>query len=623
METLITQMMNTGIIETVKFTVNKILSSISFKGAEDSIEIIEQFNLDEVRDNYIEKHVFNVLRMRTIHKQEHDILLDDIYFPLKIKNAENNDELIVDDEFTLLHPRVLNIVGIAGQGKSTILRKLFQNELRLRKRIPFFLELRRIEKESLLDFFKSALEILGIDIKRSDNHVELLLQSGNIVLMLDGFDEVKANSRSEILYQIKELNLRFNCPIIVTSRPETEICREVSINNLMVKDLDEESQLGILKVLSEEREFDELAGIIAGNVQLKETLKTPILINLLYVCYPYWDELPSNIVEFYNKLYITLYLKHDRLKCWARERKSKLETVDSLWCFSALCFFSIQDEVFEFDTASLAYYANKALKAADVDNKQCEFFLDDLINITCLIQQDGLDRYVFLHKSVQEYHAAYAISTLPGGMKSNFYDFVTRTISNNDKFDNVLNFLRFIDEDSFQSCMVIKYFDKLELESVVKNSLDYVCEYLAKKINGLGMYAEKTDDNNVSWEAVEVISPEIEIDVLNLIRYGSRFSDRVLDDLILNAANSDFEISELENYDYSYVVNILDEKKSVTRYRVTLSSFIIYHDLSLKIAARLKEIASSYYYSVYIPLVTDKNRKSLALRDAFEIKRDV
>ncbi|QIX94205.1 NACHT domain-containing NTPase [Cedecea sp. FDAARGOS_727] len=623
MDPLLTQILINGTGEAVKVMTEKLLSSRWLKGTEESMGIVEQLNQPEIRTKYIEKHVSNALRMRTLHQREHDILLNEIYFPLTVINAANSDEFIVNDECILSHSRILNIIGIAGQGKSTILRKLFQNEIRLNNRIPFFLELRRIENGTILDYFKSTLESMGVDINRSNNHVELLLQSGKIILMLDGFDEVKSHARLEILSQITELNIRYNCPAIVTSRPETEVCRETSINNLLVKGLDEESQLGILKVLSNQNEFKELSSIIRDNPQLKETLKTPILINLLYVCYPYWDELPSNVVEFYNKLYVTLYLKHDRMKSWARERKSTLNTDDSLWCFSALCYFSMKDEIFEFDTISLTKYAKKALNAASFDIKECENFVDDIINITCLIQQDGLDRYVFLHKSVQEYHAAYTISNLPKEINKQFYDSITENLSSNDKFDNVLNFLHYIDKDAFQKNISIEYFEKLGLADIVDLDLDDVCDFIIKKIQKLNLYGVKDENDQVSWEMMDVISSEIGLDILPLMRGGQRINDDTLDITIFEAANEDFHISELEKYDYAHVVNKHTNEAYKTRYTITLSSFMIENNLLLSVAEKLKEITSEYYHCVYIPLIAERERKTQALYKEFEIKRDI
>lgn len=622
MDPLLNQIVISGTGEAVKVMTEKLLSSRWLKGTEEAIGIIEQLDQPEIRSKYIEKHVSNALRMRTLHQREHDILLDDIYFPLTIVNVSNKDEFIVDNECIITHSRILNIIGIAGQGKSTILRKLFQNEIRLNNRIPFFIELRRIEKGTLIEYFKSTLESLGVDINRTNNHVELLLQSGKIVLMLDGFDEVKANSRYEMLSQITELNIRYNCPVIVTSRPETEVCRETSISNLLVKELDEESQLGILKVLSNQSEFVELSSVIRDNPQLKETLKTPILINLLYVCYPYWDELPSNVVEFYNKLYITLYLKHDRMKSWARERKSTLNTDDSLWCFSALCYFSMRDEVFEFDTLSLTKYAKKSLSAASFDVKQYEAFVDDIINITCLIQQDGLDRYVFLHKSVQEYHAAYTISNLPKEIKKQFYDSITENLLSNDKFDNVLTFLHYIDKDAFQKYISIEYFERLGLAAIAEAELNKVCDFIISKIKKMCLYAEKTENEKVTWQLVALISSEIGVDLLPLMRGGQRLHDEFLDESILEAAVGSFHISELEKYEYSYVVNPITKKNSITKFRVNLASFMIANNLLLDVAERLKKVTSEYYHCVYAPLIEERKKKAHALYKEFEIKRE-
>ncbi|UUR73257.1 NACHT domain-containing protein [Enterobacter asburiae] len=623
MDPLLSQILVSGAGEAVKVMTEKLLSSNWLRGTEESIGIVEQLDHPEIRSKYIEKHVSNALRMRTLHQREHDILLDEIYFPLTITNIANDDNITINDDCIISHSRIVNIIGIAGQGKSTILRKLFQNEINSGNRIPFFLELRRIEKGTILEFFKLTIESLGIDINRKENHVELLLQSGKIVLMLDGFDEVKASSRLEVLSQIKELNVRYNCPVIVTSRPETEICRETSISNLMVKELDEASQLGILKVLSNETEYNEISSVISDNAQLKETLKTPILINLLYVCYPYWDELPSNVVEFYNKLYITLYLKHDRMKSWARERKSSLNTDDSLWCFSALCYFSMKDEVFEFDTKTLTKYARKALNAASIDTRECECFVDDIINITCLIQQDGLDRFVYLHKSVQEYHAAYTISNLPKEIKLKFYESISESLTSNDKFDNVLNFLHYIDKDTFQEQISIKLFEKLGLADIANSDLETVCELILQKARDMNIYAEPTKNNQLAWQEVDVISHEFGLDVLYIMTGGPRFYSESVDDPILEAANIDFDKAEIERYEYSIVTTPIAKKLNLKRYKVNLASFILEHHLLDEVACRLKRRAEDYYHSVYTPLIKATQKKKKALYKEFEIKREL
>lgn len=68
--------------------------------------------------------------MRTLHNADYDIFLDDIYYPLTVEVASNKDKVVIKDGVTLPFHGIVNIVGIAGQGKSTILRKLFSEEIK-------------------------------------------------------------------------------------------------------------------------------------------------------------------------------------------------------------------------------------------------------------------------------------------------------------------------------------------------------------------------------------------------------------------------------------------------------------------------------------------------------------
>ncbi len=52
----------------------------------------------------------------------------------------------------------------------------------------------------------------------------------------------------------------------------------------------------------------------------------------------------------------------------------------------------------------------------------------DFVDITCLIQKDGYDRYVFLHKSIQEYHAAEYVKSLNLEKKKVFMEAILNDI---------------------------------------------------------------------------------------------------------------------------------------------------------------------------------------------------
>ncbi|MDP1001430.1 hypothetical protein Q6305_28425, partial [Klebsiella pneumoniae] len=85
-------------------------------------------------------------------------------------------------------------------------------------------------------YFKNLLKSLHITV--TDSNVEYLLQSKKIVLLLDGFDEIRQETTVQAIQSIFELNKTYACPLITTSRPNTQICQMPGINNLIVKEID-------------------------------------------------------------------------------------------------------------------------------------------------------------------------------------------------------------------------------------------------------------------------------------------------------------------------------------------------------------------------------------------------
>ena len=115
----------------------------------------------------------------------------------------------VDDKFLLSDNNITNIIGFAGQGKSTILRKILLESIKNGDKIPFFMELRKIEAKGIENSLLSIIEELGI--KTDKKSLNSLLSSGNILLLLDGFDEISSKMRMDILSEIISLNRRHGC----------------------------------------------------------------------------------------------------------------------------------------------------------------------------------------------------------------------------------------------------------------------------------------------------------------------------------------------------------------------------------------------------------------------------
>ncbi|GAB3535461.1 NACHT domain-containing protein [Photobacterium alginatilyticum] len=520
MEPVTTTLTMVALKQTVTHVTKKLLDKVWEHDTEQGKELLRQLSESNAAEVYAEKYVSRFMKMRTLHSAESDVYLDEIYSPLKLEVQSNGDELTVEDGFTLGFSKVINIIGIAGQGKSTILRKLFLEEMRKAQRFPFMIELRRVENDSILSYFKQQLKDIGLAF--DDGDVEILLQSRKIVLMLDGYDEVASQNRLKLLSEIIQLKTRYSCDVIVTTRPGTEICSEVDIVNLKVKSLEIDDIISIISKLDKNDELEELPRLIKSNKQLQETLISPILVNLLYVCYPYLDIVPESVVDFYDKLFITLFSRHDKIKNFNREKYSPITAIEANKVFNAFCFDSINKNSLEFTEESLYGYLQSAIRLNQVLPEYTEQIQKDLINITCLIQKDGFDKYVFLHKSVQEFHAAKFIASLPHKHKEKFYSKLSEAIDNEDKFDNVLQFLKYIDTDDYNSLLVVEYFNRNKLNHLKTDSKDVILDSHISKVLKNKHIEFHIEDNSYFCETMAVIYQKNLLSTLTFFSSGER-----------------------------------------------------------------------------------------------------
>ncbi|WP_423250526.1 NACHT domain-containing protein, partial [Enterobacter kobei] len=196
---------------------------------------------------------------------------------------------------------------------------------------------------------------------------------------------------------------------------DTEICHISNIKNLRVKKLNKQDVIGIIKKLKSNKpeetnnDAENIIKKIESEDNLSQVMVSPILVTLLYVCYPYMDITPNNHVEFYTDLFNTLYLRHDKLKGYTREKKSTLGNTlayDSFCAFSFICLQKNHISMKHKDMIDNARLALRNIKIQKPEEHSPEHLCEDFVDVTCLIQKDGFQRYSFLHKSICEFHAA-------------------------------------------------------------------------------------------------------------------------------------------------------------------------------------------------------------------------
>ncbi|HED2164876.1 TPA: hypothetical protein R4X75_005449, partial [Klebsiella pneumoniae] len=90
------------------------------------------------------------------------------------------------------------------------------------------------------------------------------------------------------------------------------------------------------------------------------------------------------------------------------------------------------------------------------DNCGPENLAVDFVDVTCLIQREGYNKYIFIHKSIQEYHAAEFIRNISSDKKPKFYNLIMEDIKqNNYRYHNTISFLQETDEIDCKKNLVI------------------------------------------------------------------------------------------------------------------------------------------------------------------------
>ncbi|AMS17686.1 hypothetical protein A3218_26590 [Pseudomonas chlororaphis] len=148
------------------------------------------------------------------------------------------------------------------------------------------------------------------------------------------------------------------------------------------------------------------------------------MLTLVVIVHQTEQEIPSTLPEFFDKLFNTVFSKHDRFKAgFDRQHHSGLSENELKKLFDAFCFMVIQGRggrslaIEEFNK-----FYDKALNYTKSGSCTVERFRKDIVNISCLMLDEGYDTTTFLHKSILDYHAAAFVKALPDITAERFYD---------------------------------------------------------------------------------------------------------------------------------------------------------------------------------------------------------
>lgn len=430
--------------------------------------------------------------------------IDDIYYPAKILGPKNFNRTITHaSELFTGKSRIALILGTAGQGKSVFLRYLCLQDLDTQGKIPLFIELRRINKETnLTTLLTEQLKNLGLGEAEPEAILTILLNSGKSRIFLDGYDEVSREHSLEVKNEINRLlSKNQNLEVIITSRPgaisqHLQDSFDIAQHEIApIPHSDHEAFFNKIGV-NIETKTRLISAISRSRAEIKSLLSTPLMLTLLVITCGRQQDLPESLPEFYDSLFNVLASTHDGTKPgYIRQKATALSSSDLEKLFSAFCFVS--KSKFSRNSLTLRQFEESLDKSKGITNTRCttEGFKTDVTETVCLMLNDGLET-AFIHKSIQEYFSARFIHTLENK------DHVRGILEKIEKtglfeWNNELQFLEDFRDRAYENCIGIPHAENLISNLLFKSKKHQVSWFKLKKhIKQLGISIGRYKENH-------------------------------------------------------------------------------------------------------------------------------
>lgn len=341
--------------------------------------------------------------------------LEDYYLPLTLLKHPGNEETTVTAfprELFSTVKKVL-IVDSAGMGKTTLLKYLFLCCVKEVAGIPIYIELRKLSKDqSLLSFIHEQLADLPHLEETNRSHlVQKLLNSGEFVLFLDGYDEIPEDQRAVVTDGLQSFIQK--APLnkfLMTSREEIGLTAFPQFQRFTIRPLQRKEAYTLLKKYAEHNLSATLIDKLEQpeNAAIHEFLTNPLLTSLLYKSFEFKHVIPLKRHIFYRQVFEALYETHDLTKEggeYQRKKKSGMDIDKFDQILRSLGILTYKKDKIEFEKDELLTFIDNAKKVSSDTYATPSSILHDLTHAVPLMVEDG--NYIrWTHKSIQEYFAA-------------------------------------------------------------------------------------------------------------------------------------------------------------------------------------------------------------------------
>lgn len=404
----------------------------------------------------LHEKISDVVMVKTFYQINESIDLHKFYVPTRVENVNT-----IVDSIEKIDSSSIALEGTVGQGKSIFMRYLTYQEANRGVRVPVFFELRRLNEKQTLEDAISTLISNWIPLFTKE-HFDKIASSGEIILFLDGFDEIAQENVSRLINEIEGWHERYpNMQLVISTRPEAEIqkCNAMKVYKLAEYEFYEQKQLIRKLVLDEDFQENLIRNIEKSSLEIKELLKTPLMVTLFVKQYEASLKIPKNQNEFYENLFYNIASLHDNTKAgYIRKLNSNLDISKLQEVFEEFCFITSNEQKLVFSKKDTIEKIKKCLDKQNI-NDNPESILKDFSTVVCLLLRDGSE-YSFIHRSIQEYFYSSFISHKSPEAKKIFYNKIFDDERFFLKMENTIGFLESIDSYHYYKNFKIKILNR-------------------------------------------------------------------------------------------------------------------------------------------------------------------
>lgn len=407
-------------------------------------------------EEYIKLSIEKYKYTKTILYKYKPVLIEDFYVDLDLElNNKIIDTRSVKNLIEISNGII--ITGIAGSGKSTLMKYLFLDSIKNEIGIPIFIEIRNIKK----DIFSDLFEIL----KKSNfpQDVDLfkkILKKGKFIIFLDEIDEVSPEIRDKINSEILDMRESFSKNVyIVASRPYDNFISWSRFTELKLSPLTKEKAKLLIKKINYENSIkDKFLSDFDIIFRNHESFATnPLLLTLMLMTYVEYLAIPAKVSLLYERIFEMLYSRHDATKFgYSRKIFSNLSQYEFKKVISCFSLISYLDGKIRFTKEEINVYLRRAKKISEIEFDEDEY-LKDLLQSVCLLIQEGY-YYTFTHRTFQEYFTSFFIVNTDIDIRKILLEILFKRVPS----DRTLDLIFEMNKDIFENEFLIPKLHKIK-----------------------------------------------------------------------------------------------------------------------------------------------------------------